>query len=102
MGMNPMQQMALRLHKIQKELEKAEAELNEKEFKISKNGMVTVTVMGTKKIKSIEIDKDAMDADNKEMVEEAISLAVNEAHDLIDKEIDEFNNRIKGNTGGMF
>ena len=102
MGMNPMQQMAMRLHKIQKELEKAEAELNVKEFKVSKNGMVTVTVLGSKEVKSVEIDKDAFDADNQDMVQEAIALALNEAFAQIDKEVEEYNERIKGNTGGMF
>lgn len=102
MGMNPMQQMVIKAQKMQRELQKAQEELNQKEFKISKNGMVTVTVMGSKEIKAIDIDKDAFDADNKEMVEEAIALAINEAFVKIDDEVAKFNEEITGRSGGLF
>lgn len=102
MGMNPMQQMVIRAQKMQRELQKAQEELNKKEFKISKNGMVTVTVMGSKEVKAVEIDKDAFDPENKEMVEEAIALAINEAHTKIDAEVAKFNEEITGRSGGLF
>ena len=102
MGMNPMQQMVIKAQKMQRELQKAQEELNQKEFKISKNGMVTVTVMGSKEIKAIDIDKDAFDANNKEMVEEAIALAINEAFTKIDAEVAKFNEEITGRSGGLF
>ena len=63
-----MQQMMIQAQKMQRELRKAQAELAEKEFKVSKGGAVTVTVLGSKEVKAIDIDKDAFDADNKEMV----------------------------------
>ncbi len=97
-----MQQMIAQAQKMQRELNKAMAELAEKEFKVSKGGAVTVIVMGSKEIKSIDIDKDAFDPENKEMIEEMIALAVNEAIAQIEKEADEINERITGRSGGLF
>ena len=97
-----MQQMIAQAQKMQRELNKAMAELAKKEFKVSKGGAVTVVVLGSKEIKSINIDKDAFDPDNKEMVEEMIALAVNEAIAQIEKEAEEINERITGRSGGLF
>lgn len=74
-----MQQMIIQAQKMQREMQKKQKELEEKEFTISKGGAVTVVVKGDKSIKSIDIDKDALDPENKEMVEELIALAINEA-----------------------
>ncbi len=96
-----MQQMMIQAQKMQRELRKAQAELAEKEFKVSKGGAVTVTVLGSKEIKAIDIDKDAFDADNKEMVEEMIAMAINEANEKIDEESEAINERITGQKGGF-
>ena len=96
-----MQQMMAQAQKMQRELRKAQAALAEKEFVVSKGGAVTVTVLGNKEIKSIQIDADAFDADNKEMVEEMIALAINEAMAQIDEENDAINERITGQPGGF-
>ena len=97
-----MQQMIAQAQKMQRELNKALEELKKKEFKVSKGGAVTVIVMGSKEVKSIDIDKDAFDPDNKEMVEEMIALAINEAIAQIEKELEEINERITGRSGGLF
>ena len=97
-----MQQMLMQAQKMQRELQKAQDELKKKEFTVSKGGAVTVVVLGDKTIKSIDIDKDAMDPDNKEMVEEMIAMAVNEAHQKIDVESAEINEAITGRSGGLF
>ena len=96
-----MQQMMAQAQKMQRELRKAQAELAQKEFVISKGGAVTVTVLGSKEIKSIAIDADAFDADNKEMVEDMIALAINEAMAQIDEESEAINERITGQPGGF-
>ena len=59
-------------------------------------------MLGSRKIKSINIDKDALDPENKEMLEEAISLALNEALEQIAKENDEIETKITGQKGMMF
>lgn len=97
-----MQQMLIQAQKVQRELEKAQNALKQKEFNVSKGGAVNVKVKGDKTIISIDIDKDAFDADNKEMIEEMIILAVNEAHQQIDKESAEINERIAGRPNGLF
>lgn len=99
--MNQTQQLLAQAHRMRKELDKAQAQLDAKEFTVEKNGMVKVVVLGNRHVKSIEIDPDAMSEDNKEMVEEAIALAINEAMDQITKEKDEMEERITGQTGGF-
>ena len=97
-----MQQMLMQAQKMQRELQKAQDELKKKEFTVSKGGAVTVVVLGDKTIKSIDVDKDAFDPDNKEMVEEMIVMAVNEAHQKIDEESAAINEQITGRAGGLF
>ncbi len=101
MAMNPMQQMMMQAQRMQRELAKAQAALAEKEFVVSKNGMVTVTVSGDKVVKSVSIDADAMDPENKEMVEETIVSALNEAFEKIDQENAEIESKITGQRGGF-
>ena len=96
-----MQQMMAQAQKMQRELKKAQAELAQKEFVISKGGAVTVTVLGSKEVKSIEIDKDAFDEDNREMIQDMIALAINEAITQIEEEAEEINERITGQPGGF-
>ena len=97
-----MQQMLAQAQKMQRELQKAQDELKKKEFTVSKGGAVTVVVLGDKTIKSVSIDQDAFDADNREMVEEMIAMAVNEAHTKIDEESAKINEAITGRPGGLF
>ena len=96
-----MQQMVIQAQKMQREIQKAQAELAKKEFKSSKAGLVTVVVLGSKEIVSIDIDKDGFDADNKEMIEDMIALAINEALGQIEAENEAINERITGQSGGF-
>lgn len=97
-----MQQMLMQAQKMQRELQKAQNALKEKEFSVSKGGAVTVVLTGDKKVKSVDIDKDALSEENKEMIEEMISLAINEAIDEIEKESEKINESITGRAGGLF
>ena len=94
-----MQQMIIQAQKMQRELQKKQAELQQKEFTISKGGAVTVVVKGDKTVQSINIDKDALDPDNKEMVEELIALAINEAIEQIKTLEAEINSQVTGGAG---
>ena len=96
-----MQQMMAQAQKMQRELRKAQAELAKKEFVVTKGGAVTVKVLGSKEIVEVNFDKDAFDLENKEMIEELIPLALNEALAQIDKENEEINERITGQAGGF-
>ena len=96
-----MQQMLMQAQKMQRELAKAQAQLAEKEFTVSKGGAVTVVLKGDKTVVSISIDEDAFDKDNKEMVEEMIVLAINEAQEKINEESEAINEKITGRPGGL-
>ena len=96
-----MQQMLMQAQKMQRELAKAQAQLAEKEFTVSKGGAVTVVLKGDKTVVSISIDEDAFDKDNKEMVEEMIVLAINEAQEKIHEESEAINEKITGRPGGV-
>ena len=96
-----MQQMMIQAQKMQRELKKALDELAKQEFTVSKSGAVTVTMMGDGSLKSIEIDNDAFDADNKEMVQDLLVLAVNELQEKIETAKEEVNERITGSRAGF-
>lgn len=95
------QQMMIQAQKMQREMKKAQDELAKKEFSLTKAGLVTVTVFGSKVVKSINIEADGFDADNKEMIEELIASALNEIYSSIDQENEEINNKVTGNMGGF-
>jgi len=97
-----MQQMIIQAQKMQREMQKKQAELEAQEFTVSKGGAVTVVVKGDKSIVSVSIDKDAMDPDNKEMVEELVALAINEAIDQIKAKEAEISSSVSGGMGGLF
>ena len=96
-----MQAMLAQAQKMQRDLKRAHEELAEKEFVVSKNGLVTVTVYGDKQLKSVDIDEDALEKDNKEMIEEAIVLAYNDALEQIENAIEEINLKITGRREGL-
>ncbi|MCQ2787163.1 MAG: YbaB/EbfC family nucleoid-associated protein [Bacilli bacterium] len=95
-----MQAMLMQAQKIQRELQKAKAELASKEFVIEKGGAVKVTVLGNKSIKSVNIDDNALKED-KEMVQDMIVLAINEAHEQIKAAEEEINLRLTGRKEGI-
>lgn len=99
--MNEMQKMLMQAQKMQRELMKAHQALAEKEFIVEKAGMVKLTMLGDKTVKGIEIDADALDAENKDMLEETIAMAVNEAIGKINAETEEVESRITGQKGGL-
>ncbi|MCR5309602.1 MAG: YbaB/EbfC family nucleoid-associated protein [Bacilli bacterium] len=96
-----MQQMLIQAQKMKRELEKALNELKAQEFSITKNGMVTIKMLGDKTVTSIDIDEDAFDKENKDMVQESIVLGINELSKQISDMEDEINERVTGQKGGF-
>ncbi len=84
MNMNAMMAQA---KKMQAEMEEAKALLAVKEFKVEKQG-VTVVVLGNKKIKSLTINEVLVDPEDKDILEDLTVIAINEAMELIDEEIE--------------
>ena len=78
------------IQKVQEELEKIQAELEEKTVtEESGGGMVKVTVNGKREIVDIKIDKEVVDPEDIEMLEDLIVAAVNKALSSAEKMINE-------------
>ena len=96
-----MQQMMIQAQKMQRELKKAMDKLAEQEFSVNKSGAVTITMMGDGSIKSIEIDDDAFEKDNKEMIQDLIIIGINELSEQIEEAKEDINERITGSRNGV-
>lgn len=83
-----MQAIMKQAQAMQKEITKAQKEINEKEF-VGKNGLVTVKVMGNKEIKEVKIEQDDDIKEDITILEDMIILAINDAFRQIDKMIEQ-------------
>ena len=91
--------MMKQVKKMQEEMEKAQQELEEKEFTSSAGGgVVEATVTGKKVVTSIKINPDVVDPDDVDMLQDLIMVAINDAASQADK----FNEENMGKlTGGI-
>ena len=98
MNMNALMQQA---RKMQEQMLKAQEELENAEV-IGKAGgeMVTVVMNGKKEIKSIKLDKTAVDPDDVEMLEDLLIVAINDASNKADEMSKD--KMPMGGMGGMF
>ena len=97
-GMN-MQQMMKQAQKMQAELAKAEEEVKSMEFEASAGGgMVKAVVSGELELKSLEIDPDAVDPEDVEMLQDMVLAAVNEG---LRSAREASSQRMNGVTGGL-
>ena len=94
-----MQQMLMQAQRMQRELAKARAALAEQEFKVSKGGMVELTMKGDRSVVSLQIDEAALDPENKEMLEETVVMAFNEALEQIQAADDAIEEKVTGKNG---
>jgi DNA-binding YbaB/EbfC family protein len=84
---------------MQEDMANLQADLEQREYTaVSGGGMVTVTVDGKHLIKSIKINPDAVDPDDAEMLEDLVTVAVNEA---INKAISNAEEEMGAVTGGL-
>jgi len=84
-----MNQMLKKLQKMQKDMMKAQKELEESIFTGSAGGVVTVEVRGDKRIQSITIDPEALDPEDVEIIQDMIMAAVNQTMNEIDQMTEE-------------
>ena len=71
--------------KMQADMEKSQEELAQKEFDATAGGgAISVKVLGDKTLKEIKIQKDVVDPDDVEMLEDLILKCVNEALRKVD------------------
>ena len=77
-GMN--MNMIKQAQKMQADMEKTQAELQEKEYTATAGGgVVSATVDGKHTLKALTIDPEAVDPDDVEMLQDLVVSAVNEA-----------------------
>ncbi len=83
-GMN-LGQLMKEAKKMQADMEKSQEELISQEFEASVGGgAINVKVSGSKEIKEIKIQKDVVDPDDVEMLEDLILTCINEALRKVD------------------
>jgi nucleoid-associated protein EbfC len=90
--MKQAQQMQSRLAEMQEKLGEEEEEGS------SGGGMVTILLNGKSELKRIHIDKSLLNPDEKEMLEDLIVAAFNEAKNRMEKKISE---KMSSVTSGM-
>ncbi len=103
-GMN-MQSMMQQAQKMQQNIAKVQAELEEKEVEATAGGgVVKVVVTGKKVVKSIEIAPEVVDPDDIEMLQDLVLAAVNEALEKAENMMQTEMAKVTGglNLGGMF
>ena len=93
-----MQQLLAQAQKAQRELNKAQQALQEKEFEASANGGVTIKMNGKREILDLQIDPDLLDPSSKDILQDMIKVALNNVLSQIEKESDAINEKV---TGGM-
>lgn len=98
-NMNNLMKQAQRM---QRQMEESQKELEEKEFTAKAGGgAVEVTVTGKKEVTKVLIDKDAVDPEETEMLQDMIMAAVNEAMRMAEEANAEIMNKMTGGLGGF-
>lgn len=104
-GPGNMQQMMKQAQKMQEDMAALQEELEKREYTASSGGgIVEVTVDGKHLLKKIKISPEAVDPDDVEMLEDLITVAVNEAISNAAKSAEQEMAAITGGIGlpGMF
>ena len=79
-GMGNIQQLMQQAQRMQQQMAQKQAELAEKTVTAqSGGGMVTATVTGAHELLELSIDPDVIDPEDKEMLEDMVVAAVNQA-----------------------
>ena len=91
--------MIKQAQKMQQEMERLQSELKQKEYSATAGGgVVTATVTGDHVLTKLDIDPDAVDPDDVEMLQDMVIAAVNEANRTAANDANENMGKI---TGGL-
>lgn len=95
-SMNP-NNMMKQVQKMQEDMQKAQEELEAKEYTASVGGgAVEITMTGKKSVTSVKISPDVVDPDDVEMLEDLIAAAVNEVVSKLEADSSETMGAITG------
>ncbi len=98
-----MQQLMRQAQKLQEQMEKAQSDLDTREYEAaSGGGMVKVKVSGKRELLSIEMNPQVVDPEDVEMLQDLILAAVNEALRKGEETREAEMNRLNPGMGGMF
>ncbi len=95
------QAMMRQAQAIQKEMMKAKEEIDNKTYE-STSSFVKVTMKGNKKIDSIAINKNELDSDDIEMLQDMLMVALNDAMQQIDKDTEQKLGKYTQGMPGLF
>lgn len=98
MNMNALMQQA---QKMKKDMETKQQEIYNSEF-VGNSELVEITMMGNKTVKRVSIKNKDLEADDIEILEDMIAVALNDAISKIDKEIDSKLGMYGSQLGGLF
>ncbi len=105
-GFNP-QQMMRQVQKMQQQMEKAQEELKTKEVEATAGGgMITVRFNGAQEMTAIKIEKEVVEGDDLDMLQDLVLAAVNEgikkSKEMQQQEMAKIAGPAAGGLGGMF
>lgn len=95
------QAMMKQAQKLQKEMMNAKEEIDNKSYTVT-NSFVTATVKGNKTIENIKIAKENLDKEDIEMLEDIITVVINNAMKEIDKETEQKMGKYTQGMPGLF
>ena len=94
--------MMARLQKMQEEMAKTQAAVEESEFTASAGGgAVEVTVSGKHEVKAIKMQPEVVDPEDIDMLEDLLLAALNEAMRKADDAMEQAMSAAKGGLGGL-
>lgn len=97
-GGGNMQALMKQAQKLQSEALKAQEELESSEVEgIASNGLVKVRINGKHEVLEVKINPEIVDADDVEMLEDLIVVALNDANE----QIEELKSKKMGKFGGL-
>jgi hypothetical protein len=95
------QAMMKQAQKLQKDMMEEKSKIDEKIFE-GKSSIVTVKLKGTKEVIEVKIDSENIEADEIEMLQDMIVVAINDAMKQIDKETEQKMGKFTQGMPGLF
>lgn len=100
MGGANMQQLMRQAQKMQQDMQRAQEELQAREFSATAGGgMVTAVVNGAKQLTKLTISPDCVDPDDVEMLEDLVLSAVNAAIEAAGSAVETEMGKLTGGLG---